>query len=84
MSLCRVLARQHGSAEDLTFLAKARRQREEGGTVNEQIDSKTTSSWTIASESIGTERTFSGKPRSRSELISDGKWNNSFPNISSF
>ena len=73
---CRVLARQHGSAEDLTFLGKARRQRDEKGNIPEPVQSKTVSSWTIGSESFAARRKASPKPGSRSEIesSSDGKY----------
>ena len=75
-NFCRVLARQHGSAEDLTFLVKARRQKDEEGNVPEPAQSKTVSSWTIGSESSAARRKASIKPGSRGEIesSSDGKY----------
>lgn len=58
------------------MLCKARRLREQGGTI-EPMNSKTASSWTVASGSITTDRPLSGKPRSEMESISEGDLPNS-------
>ena len=75
MNTCRVLARRHYSAEDLTVLAKARRERSEERGVDEGLQSKTISSWTMGSDSVATGRKTSPKSEIRSEMGSsaDGK-----------